>query len=77
MNARIDGSEVDAVWRAQRVAVELDGWAFHSDRAAFRRDRRKTNRLQLAGWKPLRYTHDDVLHDRKRIVRELTEALGG
>lgn len=76
MNAVIDGREVDAVWHAERVAVELDGYAFHSDRVAFIKDRRKANHLQLAGWQPLRYTHADLLHDRARIVRELREALG-
>jgi hypothetical protein len=35
------------------------------------------DRLQLAGWRPLRYTHADLLHDRGRVVAELRAALGG
>lgn len=75
MNMRIDGVEVDAVWPSQGLAVELDGWAFHRDRAAFRRDRAKGNHLELHGWRVLRYTHGDVVHDAARIARELRAAL--
>ena len=39
VNARINGHEVDFVWRAERLAVELDSWKFHGTRAAFERDR--------------------------------------
>lgn len=56
----LGGVEVDALWRAERVAVELDSWSHHRDRTAFERDRRKANALLLAGWTVLRFTHADV-----------------
>lgn len=62
MNAIVDGLEVDAVWHAARVAVELDGWEFHRHRRAFQRDREKANALTTAGWTVLRFTHHDVVH---------------
>lgn len=40
-DVRIGRFEVDAVWRAQRVIVEVDGYASHSGRAAFETDRRR------------------------------------
>jgi len=75
MNAWVDGVEVDAAWPSHALAVELDGWAFHRDRAAFRRDRAKGNHLELRGWRVLRYTHNDLVHDAARIARELRAAL--
>lgn len=48
-NVWIDGVFADAVWRDQRVVVELDSRTFHSDDATFESDRRKANRLAYAG----------------------------
>jgi very-short-patch-repair endonuclease len=41
VNARIGGYEVDFLWREQGLVVEVDGFAYHSTRRAFERDRRK------------------------------------
>ena len=35
------GLTIDFGYPAERVAIETDGWAFHSDRDAFQRDREK------------------------------------
>jgi hypothetical protein len=59
-NAYVEGFEGDAVWRKQRLVVELDGWDAHKTRRAFQRDRTKTNALTAQGWTVLRFTHDDV-----------------
>jgi hypothetical protein len=48
-NARVAGLEVDALWRDQKLVVEVDGYAFHRTREAFERDRRRDARLLLAG----------------------------
>ena len=53
----------DIVFRAARLVVEIDGWAFHSDHERFQRDRTRQNRLVAAGWTVLRFTWSD-LHDR-------------
>jgi hypothetical protein len=39
MCAHVAGYEVDALFVAERLIVELDGWDFHSDREAFESDR--------------------------------------
>ncbi|MGN6190311.1 MAG: DUF559 domain-containing protein [Conexibacter sp.] len=61
LNARLHGFEVDALWPAASVVVELDGWANHKERQAAARDRDKTNRLQAAGCVVLRFMHGDLV----------------
>jgi very-short-patch-repair endonuclease len=73
-NHLVLGMKVDAVWPAHRLAVELDGWAFHHDRAAFEEDRARSARLAKAGWTPLRFTHAQVV-DRPREVAETLRQL--
>lgn len=58
INARLPetGREVDALYRAQGVIVELDSWDHHSDRAAFERDRAKDARALADGYVTVRIT---------------------
>lgn len=51
-----NGREVDALYRAQRLIVELDSWQFHSDRAAFERDRAKDAQALADGYVTVRIT---------------------
>jgi very-short-patch-repair endonuclease len=77
LNARIaGGEEVDAVWPAQRVAVEVDGWDAHRGRVAFQRDRTKSNALTLAGWTVLRFTWTDVTRRPRETAAHIRTALG-
>jgi very-short-patch-repair endonuclease len=55
-NARVAGYEVDAFWPAHRLIVEVDGFAYHSSRQAFERDRRKDAALTAAGNRVVRIT---------------------
>lgn len=52
----IGGIEVDLFWPGQGLVVELDGFAFHGDRASFEEDRRKTADLQALGLTVMRFT---------------------
>ena len=45
-NARVGPYEADAAWPAERVIVEVDGWAAHGHRGAFERDRARDADLQ-------------------------------
>ncbi|MGX6448215.1 DUF559 domain-containing protein [Patulibacter sp. S7RM1-6] len=50
--------------------VELDGWATHRDREAFRRDHRRTADLTAAGYRVLRLTWEQVVdHPRACVAR--------
>jgi hypothetical protein len=61
----------DFVWRAQRVVVEADGFATHKTHGAFETDRRRDQRLHVAGWRPLRVTWRQLTNERARIERTL------
>jgi hypothetical protein len=58
----VEGYEVDALFATPRVIVELDGWEFHNDRAAFGSDRERDTALLAAGYLTVRITWDR-LHD--------------
>jgi very-short-patch-repair endonuclease len=60
MNVRIEGVTVDAVWRAARLIVEVDGYRYHRGRTVFRTDRERDVRLEVAGWRVLRFTWEHV-----------------
>ena len=68
-NARLLGYEVDFLWRAQKLVVEVDGFAFHSTREAFERDRRRDTTLQAAGYRVIRFSYVQIV-DRSDTVVE-------
>jgi hypothetical protein len=66
--ARVDLAVVQ--WRGRPVwlAIEHDGFAYHSDLGAFRKDRRRRNAIERAGWALLEFTYEDVLYNRSRCA---------
>lgn len=68
---------VDFLWRAQRLIVETDGHAFHATRQAFERDRRRDQRLTLAGWRVVRVTWLQLMREPRATARLLAELLDG
>lgn len=73
-NQRVAGYEVDYVFEASKVAIEIDGLAFHSDPDDFQRDRVKQNALALAGWQVLRFTWLDLTEYPERVIAEVNRA---
>jgi very-short-patch-repair endonuclease len=59
-NVRIEGIEVDFVWRDRRLIVEVDGYRYHRAPSQFERDRERDVRLAMAGWRVLRFTWRQV-----------------
>ena len=76
VNVRVAGWEVDALWREERVAVELDGYGNHRSPAQVKRDRRKELDLRAAGFTPLRYSGDQLLRDAAHVLADLRRARG-
>jgi very-short-patch-repair endonuclease len=67
---------VDCVWRAQRLVVELDSRRYHLDNpGAFTRDRRRDRLLRLAGWDPIRFTDEELEHHHDEVARTVIDLL--
>ena len=76
VNAHLHGYEVDFLWRKQRRVIEVDGYAFHSARGAFERDRRKDVDLELAGFPVTRFTHHQVVYEPDDTLRRTQRLVG-
>jgi very-short-patch-repair endonuclease len=74
-NVRVRPYEVDFLWRAERLIVEVDGYAFHSTRAAFERDRRRDADLQARGFSVMRVTWRQLAHEPEAVVARLAQRL--
>ena len=70
----VAGWEVDFLWRAERLAVEIDGYASHSTPRAFERDHSKALDLQRAGLTLIRLSANQ-LRDRPDDGRPLLAQL--
>ncbi|TCK19869.1 very-short-patch-repair endonuclease [Pseudonocardia endophytica] len=68
-------TRVDLAFPDERVAVEIDSWAWHTDPARFAADRDKGNALALAGWTVLRFTWRDITRRPERVVARIRAAL--
>jgi Protein of unknown function (DUF559) len=74
LNVVVAGFEVDALWEAQRLVVEVDSWEFHRGRQAFENDRARDAALLLAGYRVVRVTWR-MLRDQPAEVAEMLRRL--
>lgn len=74
-NVALDVYEVDALWREQRLVLEIDGYAFHRTRAAFERDRERDARLQALGFRVLRITWRQIAERPEALLVRLAQVL--
>ena len=62
----------DFCFEAARVVVEVDGSRWHQDRA---RDQGTDNALAACGWRVLRFTWAQVVHDPARVLEQVRRAI--
>ncbi|GGF24006.1 type IV toxin-antitoxin system AbiEi family antitoxin domain-containing protein [Williamsia phyllosphaerae] len=74
-NREVCGFPVDIVFDTDRVLVEIDGMAFHSDALAFQHDRTRQNILVANGWTILRFTWADLTQRPQYVVSQIRSAL--
>ena len=74
VNTRIEGEEVDFVWRDAKLIVEVDGYAYHRSPSAFEHDRERDVHLVLAGWRVLRFTWAQITSRAAWVARSVTGA---
>jgi very-short-patch-repair endonuclease len=67
--------EVDCLWPESRVVVELDGFAAHGTRIAFRDDRARDRRLRVAGYGVTRIAPEQLEEEPLAIAADLAKLL--
>lgn len=76
VNAVVGGMTVDALWRDQRVIVELDGKGNHGTPAQIARDHDRDLRLRALGFTVLRYAWEQLTRRPDLVLSDLRRALG-
>ena len=74
-NQQIAGHEVDAVYRPQKLVIELDSRQFHTPPRAFETDRDRDADLLNAGFSTLRITNHRLKHHQAKEARRLNDIL--
>ena len=74
-NADVLGHEVDALWPAAKLVVELDSWEHHGHRAAFEGDRIRDPKLLIAGYRTVRVTHRRLDREPEKLAWEIRQLL--
>lgn len=67
-------ARVDYAYPERRIAIELDSLRYHLTGEAFEADRRKRNRLRLAGWLVLEFTWKMVLEHPGTVYGQIQRA---
>lgn len=62
---------VDLLAANEMAIVEVDGYAHHSNRVAFRMDRQRDYELHTSGYLVLRLTHDEVIADVESCLNKI------
>jgi Transcriptional regulator, AbiEi antitoxin/Protein of unknown function (DUF559) len=65
----------DFVWREHRLVVETDGRRTHRTRQAFEHDRRRDQRLTVAGWTVIRTTWRQVTQSPRQVAETVLALL--
>lgn len=73
-NHPVGGYQVDVAFVAAKVAIEVDGWAFHTDSEVFQIDRTRQNAIALLGWNVLRFTWLDLNEYPDRVIATIRYA---
>ena len=67
--------EVDCLWQAQRLIVELDGGFVHGTWRTAERDREKDRLLIADGWRVVRITWRQLRDDAPAVIADLRRML--
>lgn len=74
-NYRVAGYRVDVGFPRSRVAIEVDGMAFHTGADEFQTDRERQNIIVLNGWQVLRFTWLDLAEYPDRVITLIRSAI--
>jgi very-short-patch-repair endonuclease len=70
INVKVNGKEVDALFRVERVIVELDSVEFHDDPISFRTDRRRDRGSAAHGFVTVRLLKEDLTDEDADLLHQ-------
>jgi very-short-patch-repair endonuclease len=76
VNVTVGRYRLDFFWRTQRLNVEVDGYRYHSTRAAFERDHRRDAELEARGIRVRRVTWHQLMDEPMAVVARIALAVG-
>ncbi|RLP08616.1 endonuclease domain-containing protein [Propionibacterium australiense] len=74
-NVAVCGFRLDVAWIRFKVAVEVDGYEFHSGRETFESDRLRDQQLQAQGWAVARVTWRQLDENPENVVATVRRIL--
>lgn len=74
-NVLVRGHEIDCLWRDEKLVVEIDGRAYHSDARTFEGDRDRDGVLVSAGYRVMRVTWRQIIDQPRPLLVRLARAL--
>jgi very-short-patch-repair endonuclease len=74
-NYPVGGYKVDVAFPKQKLAIEVDGLAHHSDSEDFHSDRVRQNNIVLLRWQVLRFTWLDLVEYPQRVIAVIRVAI--
>jgi very-short-patch-repair endonuclease len=77
VNVKVGEWEVDFLWRAQRLVVEIDSFAYHRGSVAFQDDHARDLDLRSMGFAIHRFTEQQLDKEPGRVVADIARALTG
>lgn len=67
---------VDFALPDKKIGIELDGYAWHSDRETFTKDRARQRELEADGWRLIRFSGAEINADPGGCVRQAAALAG-
>jgi very-short-patch-repair endonuclease len=72
----VERFRLDFAWPRLMFALECDGFEWHGNRLAWKRDRRRIARLEALGWRLVHVTWDDVAVRPLETIDRVRSAIG-
>lgn len=64
-------SRFDFAFLEFQIAIEVDGYGYHSDLNQFSKDRKRDREALIHGWRTLRFTFDDIFKRPHAVIKDI------
>ncbi|MGH2989826.1 MAG: endonuclease domain-containing protein [Solirubrobacterales bacterium] len=75
VNVKVGPYRVDFLWREAGLVVEVDGYAYHADRATFESDRARDRDLKRRGIEVLRFADRELASNEREVAASVRDHL--